>query len=110
MGRVRHREAATVWDTMPKPSKAVLMTTQASEQDLDNECTRRLMHEDKLRKELGPDEGNVLILEENLEMLIERLNAYQEYVEELESWNRRIQSKYCLVEKVSTSQKSSCSD
>ena len=109
MGRVRHTEAATVWDTMPKPSKAVLMTTQASEWELDDEYTRRRIHEDRIREELGQDKGDAIILEENLEILIERLNAFQEYVEDLESWSRRIQSQYCLVEKASTSQKSSCS-
>ncbi len=92
-----------VWETIPKPSGIVLMTKQASEQELDNEYKRRRIHEDKIWEELGPDEGAVLILEENLEMLIERLNAYQEYVEDFESWSRKIQSKYSLVEKSSIS-------
>jgi hypothetical protein len=92
----RHVKPVTIWDTMPRPDE---FTSYATEEELDEEYLFRRKHEDDVVKQYGPEDSRARILEENIEMLVERLNAYEKYVEEVERWRQKIQSRYMLVDK-----------
>jgi|GEM_PF-6095315 len=89
---------ATVWDTMPRLEEPAL-SPQASEDELDQGFILRRRREDEVVEQYGPEDGRERILEDDIEMLVERLNAYERYVDDVERWRRRIQSRYLLVDR-----------
>ncbi len=88
-----------LWDTMPKPDKKILETLQADEIELDKLADEQKHHEEEVIRELGPEEGRDKLVEEGMEMLLERLAAYQRYVEKVENWREKAKSRYVLVKK-----------
>lgn len=89
-----------LWDTMPRPDKKVLENLQADELELDKQSAEQKQHEEEVIHDLGPEEGREKLIEEGMEMLLERLSAYEKYVEEIESWKEKAQSKYILIKKM----------
>lgn len=84
---------------MPNPDDPVNILSNASEEELDREYLSRRKHEDDIVKQYGPEKSRAMILEENIEMLVERLNAYEKFIDEIARWRRKIQSRYILVDK-----------
>ena len=94
--RVKKR---TIWDTMPKPDQKILALINATDDDLDNEYNKQKVYEDRVIEELGPEKGEEKIIEEGMDLLVERLNTYQKYFEEVENWKEKVRSEYIIVKK-----------
>lgn len=94
----RRVRPATAWDTMPRLEETAL-SPRASEAELDQDYLLRRRREDEVVEQYGPEDGRERILEDDIEMLVERLNAYERYVDDVERWRRRIQSRYLLVDR-----------
>ncbi len=95
------KKRSALWDTMPKPNQKILETLEADEIELDKQADEQKHHEQEVIRELGPEEGREKLIEEGMEMLLERLAAYEKYVEEVESWKEKARSKYVLLRKAS---------
>ncbi len=70
-----------------------------SEIQLDEEYRLRRRRRDELVVQYGYEEGLTIALEEDVEFVIDRLNAYERYAELVERWSRSMKRKYILVDK-----------
>ncbi len=88
-----------IWDTMPKPSPSISALMNASDEELDQEYIKQKEYEEQVIANFGQEKGEEKILEEGIDLLIERLNSYQKYFEEVENWKEKVRSEYELVKK-----------
>jgi hypothetical protein len=88
-----------IWDAWPKIDEKLLSYIFASDEELDRATKERRIFEDKVLEDEGPVNGYIRILEEELDMLTERLNSLVDYVQSAEEWKSRAMSEYALIRK-----------
>ena len=87
-----------IWDTMPKLDPRISALMNATDEELDYEYIKQKQYEERVITEFGQEKGEEKILEEGLDLLIERLNAYQKYFEEVENWKEKL-GEYEIIKK-----------
>ena len=87
--------SAAIWGTMPRPIGLTLST----EAQLDDEYRLRRQRRDWLVGQYGYDEGSAIAYEEDADFIVDRLNAYERYAEQVERWIHAIRRRYLLIEK-----------
>jgi len=96
---MKRTEKEKLLDIIPKPDPKIIELIKMTEQDLDKEFIKQKKREEKIINELGKEKGEEKILEEGMELLVERLNKFQNYFEEIENWKETIAKDYELVKK-----------
>lgn len=88
-----------VWDTWPRLDEEIETLIGASEEELDRAAQDQRRYEEMVLEEEGPVNGYIRILEEEMDLLTERLNKLLDYVQLAEEWKARATSEYVLTRK-----------
>jgi hypothetical protein len=88
-----------VWDIWPKLDEEIMKFIFASEEDHNRASQERKAFEDKVIEAEGPVNGYITILEDELDLLTERLNSLVDYAQSAEEWKERTKAEYVVSRK-----------
>lgn len=88
-----------VWDTWPILKGEVWRYITASEKELDEAARDQRRYEKLVIEEEGPVNGYIRILEEEIDIITERMNMLVAYVQSAEDWKKMIEVDYTLTRK-----------
>ena len=95
----RKRKAENLLNSLPEPDPELKRLINASDADIDKEFKEQREYEVRILKEEGLEKGKQRILEEGMDLLVDRLNAYQKYFEQIEAWKETVKSEPIIVKK-----------
>jgi hypothetical protein len=66
---------------------------------MDEEYKQRRRRREELVAQYGYEEGSTMAFEEDVDYIINRLNAYERYAELMERWSCSVKKKYLLIDR-----------